>query len=215
MIEERQEAENRRAAGDERAQELSSHCAPCATKSPTDFWIWSPEIGPAGSAPFAAVAIEQRVALLDRERLQPHHVARQFLGEAGELVGQRRRGDQQQQRGDENEHDQDDQRGDEAAEAEALHAPHDRIEQIAERDAGGERRDRAAEQVEQIAERRQRDRPNQDLAFEGHGADLAWRLPAAADPSGRPRDRRRPRRFRKLRAAAASRKRTPRALIAA
>ena len=80
---------------------------------------------------------------LDHERLQPHRVARQFLGEAGELGGERRRGDQQQQRGDEDEHDQDHQRGDEAAEAEALHAPHDRIEQIAERDAGGERRDRA------------------------------------------------------------------------
>ena len=118
--------------------------------------------------------------------------------------------------------DQDDQRGDEAAEAEALHAPHDRIEQIAERDAGGERRDRAAEQVEETAERRQRDGPYEDLAFEGHGAAVAWRVgrlqqvPAAAPGIGEDGDDSvslAPRRFEKAHAARAHRRMIAREVV--
>ena len=45
---------------------------------------------PEGIEPMAAVFRNERVAFLDRDRLQPHRIARQVLGEGNELAAQHR-----------------------------------------------------------------------------------------------------------------------------
>ena len=45
---------------------------------------------PEGIKPMAAVFRNERVALLDRDRLQPHRIAWQVLSEGNELIAQHR-----------------------------------------------------------------------------------------------------------------------------
>ena len=70
---------------------------------------------PEGIAPCPAIAFQQRIAFVDRERLQAHDVARQLLREVDQLIAQGRREEDENEDDDEDEHAEDQQRRDQSA----------------------------------------------------------------------------------------------------
>ena len=96
-----------------------------------------------------AVSFEQRIAFVDRERLQAHDVARQFLREADQLIAQDRRDEDENEDDDKDKHGRGSAATRQAAEADPFEAAHHGIEEVAERDAGRERRHRRAEDMQQ------------------------------------------------------------------
>ena len=88
----------------------------------------------------AAVFRNERVALLDGERLQPHRIAGQVLSEGDELISQHRDDKNEKEDDGQDENSENEKRRAEAIEPEPLKFEHDRVEKIAENDAGGERR---------------------------------------------------------------------------
>ena len=96
----------------------------------------------------AAVFRNERVALLYRDRLQPHRIAGQVLSEGNELTAQHRDDENKKEDDGQDENRENEKRCAEATEPKPLKFEHDRVEKIAENDAGGERRYRRTEQID-------------------------------------------------------------------
>ena len=69
--------------------------------------------------------------LIDRQRLQARHIARQFLRESDQLAAEYWRENNENHRQKQDENDENDERCAEPVEAEALQPLHDRVKQIA------------------------------------------------------------------------------------
>ena len=134
--------------------------------------------------PVAAVFVGEGRAFGHGQRLQPHHIARQFLREADELVGEDRREDDEGKGQGQHEQRENEQRARQAPEAPALQPPHHGIEQIAQRDAGREGRDDGAEQMQGDEQRRQRADPDRDLPLDAHAAPGPGSIRSHLPPQG-------------------------------
>ena len=88
----------------------------------------------------AAVFCNECVALLYRDRLQPHRIAGQVLSEGDELAAQHRDDENKKKDDGQDENSENEKRSAEATKSEPLKFEHNRVEKIAKNNAGGERR---------------------------------------------------------------------------
>ena len=113
-------------------------------------------------SPRTAVFIEQLIALIDDQRLQSRHVARQIFNQSDKLIPEDRRQENEDHSKNDDKNGKNDNRSPDPTDPKAGQFPHDWIEEIGQYDAGRKRRHYAAKQMQDEADRGEAGQPIPD-----------------------------------------------------